>query len=135
MIGNNQTKDERRRQERYFVNFGDYAVFTRNDLGLPGLISNISKSGMSFYYFEEENRATDTDALFDLFGLEFTMEEVPMIVIFDREVADQEHPFYQVCAYPEYENKRLRHRGIRFGELNDEQKVALERFIENLQGR
>ncbi len=111
------------------MDLGNYAVFSRDDSVMPGLIVDISLGGLSFFHHEEENWSTDPDKRYDLFGLEFNVENVIMETVNEFEVEDKSHPIYQLMNPQGLEAKKIRRRGVKFGPLTEDQKVNLEGFI------
>ena len=121
--------EERRKHRRCCVDLGSFAVFSSDDSVLPGLIVDISLGGLAFYYFEGENWPVDSQETYNLFGYEFSVENVPLRTVSDFDVADENNPVYAVLSEKFHGKRKIRRRGARYGELTEEQKLKLEIFI------
>ncbi|MBU4235643.1 MAG: hypothetical protein KKB91_04035 [Proteobacteria bacterium] len=121
-----QTDQNKRKYVRYNIELGSFAVF-RHDLSvLPGLIVDISKGGLAFFYHEDEDWPQDSSELFYLFGDKYNVENVSLITTYDAEVTDTNHPIYKVIAQQKTGPIKIRRRGVEFGLLSREQEKAVE---------
>ncbi|MBU0728610.1 MAG: PilZ domain-containing protein [Proteobacteria bacterium] len=121
--------DEKRQFRRYDVDLGSFAIFRQDIKVMPGLIIDISMGGLAFIYYDGENWPQDPDELFHLFGYEFNVERVAMETVFDAVINDESNTFYQLLVQHGSEKRKIRRRGVRFGELTEKQKLGLEGLI------
>jgi len=96
---------------------------------LPGLIVDISKGGLAFFYHEKEGWPYDGAERYHLFGDQYNVENVPLISTYDVEVTDTEHPVYQLLAGQKDDSVKIRRRGVRFGVLSLEQEAVIGEII------
>ncbi|MFC1523868.1 PilZ domain-containing protein [Thermodesulfobacteriota bacterium] len=134
MTSEHPNYEERRKYRRYDVDIGFFAVFRQDNSVLPGLIIDISLGGLAFIYYEGEDWPQETEEGYHLFGYEFNVENAPLITMFDAEVSDENHPVYQLMAKHPMGPRKVRRRGVQFGELTDVQLEALEGLIEEFHG-
>ena len=119
----------KRKYLRYDVDLGSFAVFRREPMALPGLIVDICKGGLAFFYHEEEDWPKDSTELFHLFGDRYNVENVSLITTYDAEVTDTNHPIYKILAEQKDGPIKIRRRGVRFGTLSMEQEEDIEVLI------
>ena len=124
-----KTDQNKRKDIRYDVDLGSFAVFRRDPNVLPGLIVDISKGGLAFFYHEGEEWPRDDTELFHLFGDIYNVENVSLITTYDAEVTDTQHPIYQFLAGQKEGPIKIRRRGVRFGTLSPEQEKDIEALI------
>jgi len=96
---------------------------------LPGLIVDISKGGLAFFYHEKEGWPYDSTERYHLFGDQYNVENVPLISTYDEEVTDTEHPVYKLLSEQKDDSVKIRRRGVRFGDLSTEQEVVIEEIF------
>ena len=116
--------------ERHFVELGAFAVFCDDNDIIPGQVADISKGGIAFFYYEGDEWPSDSTETFRLFGDDFYMEDVPLEIVSDFKIVDENHPIYKAMGLTA-EGRKIRRRGVKFGKLTDEQKEQLENFIES----
>jgi hypothetical protein len=124
-----KTDLNKRRYIRYEVDLGSFAVFRGDPMVLPGLIVDISKGGLAFFYHEEGGWPDDGAERCHLFGDQYNVENVPLISSYDVEVTDTEHPVYQLLAGQKDDSVKIRRRGVRFGDLSSEQEAVIEDIV------
>lgn len=120
-----QTDQNKRKNVRYNIELGSFAVFRRDLSVLPGLIVDISKGGLAFFYHEDEDWPRDSSELFYLFGDKYNVENVSLITTYDAEVTDTNHPIYKILAQQKTGPIKIRRRGVEFGLLSGEQEEAV----------
>lgn len=121
-----QTGQNKRKNIRYDIELGSFAVF-RHDLSvLPGFIVDISKGGLAFFYHEAEDWPMDSTELFHLFGDKYYVENVSLITTYDTEVTETNHPIYKILAEQKTGPIKIRRRGVQFGILSREQEEDIE---------
>jgi hypothetical protein len=118
-----------RKFNRYDVDLGSFAVFRRDPNVLPGLIVDISKGGLAFFYHEGEEWPQDNTEHFYLFGDSYNVDNISLITTYDVEVTDTTHPIYKVLAEQKSGPIKIRRRGVRFGILSSEQEEDIEALI------
>lgn len=110
---------ERRKERRFFVHHGAFAVSTPFSL-LLGQIIDISTEGLSFHYIADEISIAKSSAVsIYLKGKGFQLKEIPVKVISDIAATDS-------LASMAREMKRC---SVQYKELSPEQKSQLEFFI------
>jgi hypothetical protein len=119
-MGLNKAEIERRKEKRYRVAGGAYAVMGEKPNRL-GQIDNISSSGLAFKYLANEANS-DGAQLMDVFisNETFHMKDIPIKTIYDVELA-KEDPCSTVL---------LRQQSVRFGELNNDQYSKLMHLLQ-----
>ena len=129
-MGSNEKKgpEELRKHERHFVELGAFAVFSDDDNVIPGQVVDISMGGIAFFYYDGDEWSNESSDVFKLFGEDFYMENVPLELVSDFMIADENHPIYRAMGH-KAEGKKIRRRGVKFGKLSNEQKEQLEKFI------
>ncbi|MDD3816312.1 MAG: PilZ domain-containing protein [Desulfocapsaceae bacterium] len=125
-----QTDPNKRKYVRYDIELGSFAVFRRDMSVLPGLIVDISKGGLAFFYHEDEDWPQDNSELFYLFGDKYNVENVSLITTYDAEVTDMNHPVLQILAAQKSGPIKIRRRGVQFGPLSKEQEKDIEALID-----
>jgi hypothetical protein len=120
---------DRRQHPRFFVEQGSFAIFQNNLSVLPGLIVDISQSGLAFFYLEGENWPERMEEKYNLFGDDFHVEEICVEKINDIEVAQDYHPLCQTLAQRSPGPCKVRRRGLKFKKLSGEQQEKLAAFI------
>lgn len=123
------TKDQRVYQ-RHFVELGSFAVFCDDNDIIPGQVADISTGGIAFFYYEGDEWPSNSIETFRLFGDDFYMENVSLEIVSDFKIVDEEHPIYKAMGFTA-EGRKIRRRGVKFGELTDEQKEQLKNFIQS----
>ena len=121
------TKDQRE-NERHFVELGAFAVFSDDNSVIPGQVVDISMGGIAFFYYDGEEWTNELSEIFKLFGEDFYMENVPLEIVSDFKIVDEDHPIYKAMGHKSG-GEKIRRRGVKFGKLTDEQKEQLEKFI------
>ena len=58
------------------------------------------------------------------------MEDVPLEVVSDFKIVDENHPIYKAMVLTA-EGRKIRRRGVKYGKLTDEQKEQLKNFIKS----
>lgn len=117
-----------RKNKRHFVELGAFAVFSDDDSVIPGQVVDISMGGISFFYYDGEEWTNESSEIFKLFGEDFYMENVPLEIVSDFKIVDEDHPIYKEMGHKS-RGEKIRRRGVKFGKLTDEQKEQLEKFI------
>ena len=112
---------ERRSDERFPVKQGAYALMKTGASKL-GQIKNISKGGLSFMYINGGEQMEDS-LLLDIFisGHGFFLKDIFCSKISDIHVKNKS-PFSDF---------KMRHLGVQFSEMNQDQRRRLENFIQN----
>jgi len=123
-----------RKHARYEIDLGSFAVFREDTSVLPGLIVDISKGGLAFFYHEDEEWPQESSERYCLFGERCNVEDVPLITTHDAEMLDTNHLIYQILAKQKSGPIKIRRRGVTFGELSKEQEVGLEVLISEYHG-
>jgi hypothetical protein len=110
---------ERRKFHRFDV---QHASIASSPLKVIGPIMNISMSGLAFYYVASSEQSKETTKL-NIFSSDhtFRLNSVPFEVVWDAPIFDNFHLGSIV----------LRHCGVKFGILTDQQKADLRYFIQN----
>lgn len=121
-----KTDQNKRKYVRYGIDLGSFAVFRGDSSVLPGLIVDIGKGGLAFFYHEDENWPQNSSELFHLFGDRYNVENVSLITTYDDEVTDTNHPIYKVLAQQKSGPIKIRRRGVKFGILSREQEDEIE---------
>jgi hypothetical protein len=116
----NTTESERRKEKRYKVAGGAYAVVGTKSNKL-GQINNISSSGLAFKYLANET-SSDGAQLMDVFvrNHDFRMKAIPIKTVYDVELA-KEDPYSTVV---------LRQQSVLFGDLTEEQITKLMHLLQ-----
>jgi hypothetical protein len=133
MESNISTQKNKRKHERYNVELGTFAVFRKNMSVLPGLIVDISKGGLAFFYHEGEDWPIASNELYNLFGEKCSVDDVSLKTAYDSEVFDKKHPVYMILSAQKQGPARIRRRGVKFGELTGKQRKNLEGLIDEFQ--
>ena len=115
---NPEVQKERRRDKRYRVKDGTYAV-----LGAPanklGQIVDISMSGMAFTYLADNDPIGTAEALDILANQGICVEKIPYTTVTDV-VVPNETPFSTII---------MRRHCIKFNELTTETKTKIQELI------
>lgn len=129
-MGSSKKKNTKNQREykRHFVELGAFAVFSDDNKVIPGQVIDISMGGISFFYYDGEEWTNKSSEIFKLFGEDFYMENVPLEIISDFKIVDEDHPIYKAMGITA-EGRKIRRRGVKFGKLTDEQKEQLEKFM------
>jgi hypothetical protein len=116
-----KTEIERRKEKRYKVAGGAYAVMGDKPNKL-GQINNISSSGLAFKYLADEANS-DGAQVMDVFikNDPFYMKHIPVKTVYDVELA-KEDPCSTVL---------LRQQSVMFGELTDGQLSELMYLLQH----
>lgn len=110
---------ERRKEKRFFVHDGAFAVTTPFSL-LLGQIIDISKEGLSFHYIADEISISKSSAVsIYMTGKGFQLKEIPVKIISDVAATD-------ALASIALAMKRC---SVQYKALSPEQKSQLECFI------
>ncbi|MBW1694641.1 MAG: PilZ domain-containing protein [Deltaproteobacteria bacterium] len=112
---------ERRLHERFPVKQGVYALL-KNGASKLGQIKNISKGGLAFMYInggEQMHGSLLLDIFLSSHG--FHLKDIPCNKISDIHV-ENKSPFSDF---------KMRHLGVQFSELNNDQSNRLDMFIQN----
>lgn len=120
---------ERRKHPRYIIDQGSFAIFRQNSSVLPGLIVDISESGLAFFYLEGEDWPAEMDEKYNLFGDDFHVDDILVKMAEDFEVAEESHPLCTMLASRRSRPVKVRRRGLQFRELSTEQQEKLAAFI------
>ena len=119
MVDTNQVVEQRKHQ-RYRVKDRSFAVLGPDAVRLCHLL-DISKGGLSYRYFADNNELSGESSELDILcGEEFYLEKIPTLVVSDV-MLDAESPFGSLD---------MRRRGIQFGELTAKQIEQVDYFIE-----
>lgn len=124
---------EKRQQHRYDVELGSFGVFRPDNYVRPGLITDLSKNGLAFFYCEGENWPMDMAEPHILFGNEFNVEGVYLETVMDQEVEDKRHPIYRLQITKDPTARKIRRRGVKFQALTPEQQQDLDELIKEFQ--
>jgi hypothetical protein len=112
--------DERRQQKRFIAEEGAFAALVDQESRL-GQIKDISIRGLSFRYIDSHEKLDNADELKIILGNQgLYLDRVPFVKISDFEI-ESEYSFSTI---------KMRQIGLQFGELTAEQKMQLERFIQ-----
>ncbi len=112
--------DERRQQKRFIAEEGAFAALVDQESRL-GQIKDISIRGLSFRYIDSHEKLDNADELKIILGNQgLYLDRVPFVKISDFEIKS-EFSFSTI---------KMRQIGLQFGELTAEQKMQLERFIQ-----
>ncbi len=125
---------EHRYYPRIDIDPGSFAVFRRDQSVLPGLITDISKGGLAFFYHQDEVWPDDESERFHLFGEKCNVEDVPLITANDMLVNDTEHPAYRILAARKSGPVSIRRRGVKYGNLTNKQKDDIEALVAEYHG-
>ena len=120
---------EQRQNLRFPIDSGSFAIFRYDTSVLPGIIIDISKGGLAFFYHEGEKWPDSNHELFYLFGERCNVEKVPLIVTYDIEVTTTNHPAFDILATQKAAPLKIRRRGVKFGMLSREQEDDIEELI------
>ena len=111
---------ERRQQTRFKAAEGAFAALVNRDSKL-GQIRDISKKGLSFRYIDHGAEPCETSELKIIIGKSgLYLDNLPFTTISDCEIKD-EYSFSSL---------KMRRIGLKFGKLTVQQRVRLEKFIE-----
>ena len=133
MKNSSDSPREKRQHPRYPVDLGSFGVFRLDNSVRPGLITDLSKGGLAFFYCEGENWPMDPDEPHTLFGSEFNVEGVCMETVMDTEVEDKSHPIYRLLITKDTTGRKIRRRGVKFHALTPEQQHNLDELIREFQ--
>ena len=112
--------DERRQQKRFIAEEGAFAALVDQESRL-GQIKDISMQGLSFRYIDGHEELDNADELRIILGNQgLYLDRVPFVKISDFEI-ESEFSFSTI---------KMRQIGLQFRELTAEQKMQLERFIQ-----
>ena len=112
--------DERRRQKRFIAEEGAFAALVDQESRL-GQIKDISIRGLSFRYIDNHEKLNNAQELKIILGNQgLYLDRLPFVKISDFEI-ESEFSFSTI---------KMRQIGLQFGELTAEQKMQLERFIQ-----
>jgi hypothetical protein len=112
--------DERRQQKRFLAEEGAFAALVDQESRL-GQIKDISIRGLSFRYIDSHEKLETADELKIILGNQgLYLDRVPFVKISDFEI-ENEFSFSTI---------KMRQIGLQFGELTADQKMQLERFIQ-----
>lgn len=112
--------DERRQQKRFIAEEGAFAALVDQESRL-GQIKDISIRGLSFRYIDSHEKLDKADELKIILGNQgLYLDRVPFVKISDFEI-ESEYSFSTI---------KMRQIGLQFGALTAEQKMRLERFIQ-----
>ena len=109
---------DRRRNKRYSVEKG---VLVAPDANIRRLwqVLDIGKGGLAFRYVSDDGELTTSSELDIVTGdTRFLLERIPFQSISDLELSDDS-----------VSNRKVRRRGVQFGDLNDTQVRQLEYLI------
>jgi len=109
---------ERRKDKRFQVTRSAHAVLGPH-FRKPGQITDISRGGLAFRYIGCQDSAESWEL--DVLSARFCSLKLPFKTICDFEIANK----FVLGSIP------IRRRGVRFGDLTDDQKSKLSRFIQN----
>jgi len=112
--------DERRQQKRFIAEEGAFAALVDQESRL-GQIKDISTEGLSFRYIDSNEKLENAAELKIILGNQgLYLDRVPFVKISDFEI-ENEFSFSTI---------KMRQIGLQFRELTAEQKIQLERFIQ-----
>lgn len=114
--------DDRRQCKRLIIKEGTYSVFSAPAGEKLGSLHDISKRGLSFIYPDHSAAIRESGEL-KIFSEELKIEIVRLPY---RNVND----FECVKLYP-FEWRKVRRRGVEFGELTNEQFLQIDLIIKN----
>ncbi len=120
---------EQRVFPRYPVERGTFAIFPAVSRVLPGVIVDISRTGLAFLYLDGEEWPPEMSGKYHLFGDDFHVDGVCVTMISDIKVACEEHPLYKLALQNSSSPLAVRRRGVCFNDLNQEQQADLDVFI------
>jgi len=115
-----QVSVERRQEPRFKVVEGAFAALVNHNSKL-GQIKDISKMGLSFRYIDHDGTPGETSVLKIIIrrgGL--YLDKLPFKKVADFEIKN-EHTFSSL---------KMRQMGLQFGDLNQQQCIRLEHFIQ-----
>jgi hypothetical protein len=120
-MNSNKAEIERRKEKRYKVASGAYAV-VGNKPNKLGQINNISSSGLAFKYLANE-ASSDGARVMDVFvrNNHFHMKDIPIKTVYDVELA-KENPCSTVL---------LRQQSVMFGDMTEEQNSELMYLLQH----
>ena len=111
---------ERRQQKRFIAEEGAFAALVDQESRL-GQIKDISIQGLSFRYIDSHEKLNNADELKIILGNQgLYLDRVPFVKISDFEI-ENEFSFSTI---------KMRQIGLQFRELTADQKIQLERFIQ-----
>lgn len=111
---------ERRQQKRFIAEEGAFAALVDQESRL-GQIKDISIQGLSFRYIDSHEKLENADVLKIILGNQgLYLDGVPFVKISDFEI-ENEFSFSTI---------KMRQIGLQFRELTADQKIQLERFIQ-----
>jgi hypothetical protein len=114
-------RDKKRKYRRFQVQKGGFVLFGSLVTEL-GQITDISRRGLAFRYLAHGNWSNrSSELVIYLADKGFYLGKVPSETIWDHETVDQ---------FP-LSFLRMRHRGVRFGELTRDQKRQIRYFLRN----
>lgn len=128
-MSSSESIQEHRNHPRYNIDLGSFAVFRRDQSVLPGLVADISKGGLAFFYHQDENWPDNDSERFYLFGEEFNVENVPLITTNDMKITDTKHPVHRILAAQKSGPIDIRRRGVKYGDLTRQQQDDIEALI------
>ena len=112
--------DERRQQKRFIAEEGAFAALVDQESRL-GQIKDISTEGLSFRYIDSNEKLENAAELKIILGNQgLYLDRVPFVKISDFGI-ENEFSFSTI---------KMRQIGLQFRELTAEQKIQLERFIQ-----
>jgi hypothetical protein len=120
-MNSSETEIERRKEKRYKVASGAYAVIGNKPNKL-GQINNISSSGLAFKYLANEASSNGAQVM-DVFvrNHPFHMKDIPIKTVYDVELA-KENPCSTVL---------LRQQSVMFGNLTEEQTSGIMHLLQH----
>jgi hypothetical protein len=118
------SNEERRESKRLMMKDGAYSVFSTPAGEKLGSLHDLSKRGLSFVY-PDNSAATRESGELEIFSEDLKIKIVRLPY---RNVND----FECVKLYP-FEWRKIRRRGVEFGELTSEQLLQIELIIKNHQ--
>ena len=124
------TFEDHRDHPRYSIDPGAFAVFRRDQSVLPGLIADISKGGLAFFYHQDEDWPENDSERYYLFGEKCNVENVPLITTNDIEITDTNHPIYRIMAAQKSGRIIVRRRGVKYGDLTPDQQQDIEALVD-----
>ena len=124
------TFEDHRDHPRYSIDPGAFAVFRRDKSVLPGIIADISKGGLAFFYHQDEDWPDNDFERYYLFGEKCNVENVPLITTNDIEITDTDHPIYRIMAAQKSGSIIVRRRGVKYGDLTPDQQRDIEALVD-----
>ncbi len=124
---------EQRADPRYLVERGTFAIFSSDARVLPGVIVDISRTGLAFLYLDGEDWSLEMSGRYHLFADDFHVNEMFVEMISDIEAACEEHPLYELALKNTSSSCKVRRRGVCFKKLSQKQQADLNIFIERFQ--